>query len=256
MARDPRIPHAPEGANPEIQPCHRRRGDRNRYLAIYVARELPSAEIDGLDIDMTQALQLTWLPNTIRLRSWNLFSPVPPDLLGKYDLVHMRLLVLVLSGVNPVPAIWNLLALLKPGGYLQWDELDCVHMKLKKVDESLVAPALEEIRTALCANGRHNWSVELPRIVTYCGFEDPRIDYYDEPPELVRAYNDLHLNTMEEFAGKLAQMGRVEPARRLYEVVQKAYAESVQGAALSLPRLVVVARKPLIWPNRRSLQSL
>ncbi|KAI9037495.1 UMTA methyltransferase family protein [Aspergillus affinis] len=229
---------------------------------IHVAREVPSARIDGIDIDMTQAPQPPWLPANVRLRSWNLFSPVPPDLRGKYDLVHVRLLVLVLSGVDPLPAIRNLLALVKPGGYLQWDELDCMHMNLRKIDESLMAPALEEIRTTLYANGRHNWALDLPRMLRYCGFEDPQIEYYGEPPELARAFNDLTLMTMEEFAGKVAQMSRVGPARRFYEVVQRAYGESVQGVALSIPRLVVVARKPSTspdnegWPNRRPLESL
>lgn len=90
--------------------------------AIHVAREVPSAQVDGLDIDMTQAPHPSWLPDTVRLREWDMFSPVPGDLRGKYDLVHVRLLVLVLSGVDAGPAIRNMLALLKPGGWLQWDE--------------------------------------------------------------------------------------------------------------------------------------
>ncbi|PLB46270.1 UMTA methyltransferase family protein [Aspergillus steynii IBT 23096] len=229
---------------------------------IQVAREVPSAQVDGLDIDMTQAPHPAWLPGAIGLRYWDIFSPVPPDLREKYDLVHVRLLVLVLSGVDPVPAIRNLLALLKPGGYLQWDELDCVHMKLKKADESLVAPALEEIQSMLYATGRHNWALELPRTLTDCGFEDAWIDYYDEAPELVRAFNDQHLMTIEEFAGKLAQLGQVETAREVYDLVKTGYEESVQGVALSVPRVVVVARKPMISSdqgvrsNRRPLESL
>lgn len=44
------------------------------------------------------------------------------------------------------------------GGYLQWDELDCVNMKVKKVDPDIQAPALDQIREMCYANGRYNWS--------------------------------------------------------------------------------------------------
>lgn len=45
---------------------------------------------------------------------------------------------------NPRFIIQNLLKLLKPGGYLQWDELDCIKI-VKKIDALLSAPALEKI---------------------------------------------------------------------------------------------------------------
>lgn len=70
------------------------------------------------------------------------------------------------------------------------------------------------------------------------------IDHYDEPPEMVRAFNDLHLLTMEEFATRLAGQGEHEAAMRFTQLLQAGDQESVNGAAVSFPRVVVVAKRP------------
>ncbi|KAF3397145.1 hypothetical protein DPV78_008222 [Talaromyces pinophilus] len=55
---------------------------------------------------------------------------------GKWDndLVYMRPLVLVLLGFDTEPVLRHLYQLFKPGGTLQWDDLDCVNMRVEKVD--------------------------------------------------------------------------------------------------------------------------
>ncbi|CAL5866787.1 uncharacterized protein PFLUO_LOCUS997 [Penicillium psychrofluorescens] len=212
---------------------------------IDVSRQFPHSQLDGLDIDLTQAPHPKWLPANVHLHSWDIFTDVPAGLEAKYDLLHVRLLVLVLSGLDPMPVLRHFLQLVKPGGYLQWDELDTVNMSIKKVDPSLSAPALQEIKDASHAGGRHDWVLELPRLLIEAGFQDAKIHFYDDPPELVRAFNDQHLLTMEEFATKLASKGQTEAATRFTHLVQSAYQECVNGAALCFPRVVVVARRPI-----------
>jgi hypothetical protein len=68
------------------------------------------------------------------LQSWNVFEDPPAGLIGKYDLVHMRLLVLVLLGLDTEPVLRHLYQLFKPGGTLQWDDLDYVNMRVEKFD--------------------------------------------------------------------------------------------------------------------------
>ncbi|EED20068.1 conserved hypothetical protein [Talaromyces stipitatus ATCC 10500] len=205
---------------------------------IDVSRRFPHSQLDGLDIDLTQAPHPKWLPSNIHLQSWDIFTDVPAGLKAKYDLVHVRLLVLVLSGLDPMPVLHHFFQLVKPGGYLQWDELDTVNMCIKKVDSSIRASALQEIKEASHAGGRHDWILELPRLLTEAGFQDAKIHFYDDPPE-------LHLLTMEEFATSLASKGHTEAAARFTHLIQSSYQESVNGAALCFPRVVVVARRPL-----------
>lgn len=62
-----------------------------------------------------------------------------------YNLVHVRLLVMVLSGLDPLSVIRRLAQLVRPGGYLQWGELDCVNMHAKRVNLLVHSPALDEL---------------------------------------------------------------------------------------------------------------
>lgn len=83
---------------------------------IKLAHELPSARLDGFDIKLDQAPPAQWLPPQVHLRTWNVFDNVPDDMLGAYDVVHMRLLVLVVENRDPRPIVRNLRKMLKPGG--------------------------------------------------------------------------------------------------------------------------------------------
>lgn len=40
------------------------------------------------------------------------FSPLPHDLLGKYDIVHLRLFIVLIKDNDPVPLLRNLIAML------------------------------------------------------------------------------------------------------------------------------------------------
>lgn len=211
---------------------------------IDVSRELPGAQLDGLDLDLTRAPHRRWLPPNINLGHWDMFGEVPPELLGKYDLVHIRLLILVLSGVDLSKPLANFLKLLKPGGYIQWDEIDAVNIHVKKPNNMTEAPALEELRTACYSNGRHDWTRDLPHLLAQSGFQTPKLHWYDETPELVRAFNDQHLMTMEEFAARLTQTGQHAGAADFRRIIAQSYQECLNGAALSMPRVVVVAQRP------------
>ena len=48
-------------------------------------------------------------------------------MLGQYDVVHRRLIFTVMRDEDARPLIRNLTRLLKPGGWLQWDELNVEH---------------------------------------------------------------------------------------------------------------------------------
>ncbi|KAK0662964.1 hypothetical protein QBC41DRAFT_27577 [Cercophora samala] len=214
---------------------------------IDVARSVPpSTVLTGLDYNLAQSPPSAWLPPNVSMRHWNVFDPVPEDLVGKYDYVHTRLLVLVVGeSKDPGPIIRNLLTLLKPGGWLQWDELDTVNMSVQKVDPGLETPALEELRAWSWAEGRLDWTVRLPEFMEKEGFTEVRGDLFGDPPALARAFTEQHLLTAEEFAEGLVKLGRREVGEKYFGLVQRAHREAVEGAALCVPRIVCVGRRPL-----------
>ncbi|KAI0868434.1 hypothetical protein GGS24DRAFT_482398 [Hypoxylon argillaceum] len=213
---------------------------------IDTSRELPQTQIDGFDYDMNQSPHPQWLPANVKISYLNILEDIPDHLAGKYDYVHTRLLLLVAEAGDPRPIIRNLKKLLKPGGYLQWDELDTVNLTVKKADPALLTPALDALRDWSHAGGRHDWTIRLDDFCAEEGLVDTKIEHYGDPPELARAFNDQHLLTAEEFAAGLAKHGKVEEASRYSRLIQEGYSESVSGAALCVPRVVCLARNPTV----------
>lgn len=73
-----------------------------------------------MDITLSQAPPKQLLPPNINMRVWNIFEDLPEDLAGKFDIVHVRLLLLVIpDDNNAVTVIERLDKMLNPGSYLQ-----------------------------------------------------------------------------------------------------------------------------------------
>jgi len=132
--------------------------------------------------------------------------------------------------------------MLKPGGYLQWDELDLVNIGVEKVDSTVPSPALDEMVIISKANGRYDWTLDIKKVMEEEGFQDVSSDPIGNPPELVRPFNELHLMSMEEIGRSFARRGQHEMASKLYQLIEDAYQEATSGATLNFPRVVYIGR--------------
>lgn len=84
-----------------------------RIWALELANELSSsARIDGFDISPAQFTPQAWCGNKVHLRTHDAFKPFPPEYLGQYDIVHLRLFGLVANNENAEPLLKNLITLL------------------------------------------------------------------------------------------------------------------------------------------------
>lgn len=77
------------------------------------------------------------------------------------------------------------------------------------------------------------------------GFLGVGIEHFGDSPELIRAFNEQHLLTMEEFALRLLKIGQKDAAGKFFDLIREGYQESIAGAALCIPRIVCVGRKEL-----------
>ena len=146
---------------------------RSAWL-VDLARSHPGAHIHGFDISSAQFPHQHWLPKNTELSTLDILEPVPDKLLGKYDIVHVGLLVVVVQHDDPIPILENLLALLstsaffrsihqlavhlfrtgqmltvlpsEPGGYLQWDEADLGGICIDSPNADISCVALEQLR--------------------------------------------------------------------------------------------------------------
>eukprot|EP00136_Aspergillus_niger_P009767 XP_001401990.2 methyltransferase [Aspergillus niger CBS 513.88] len=113
-------------------------------------RQYPNATLHGFDISSEQYPAPGFLPSNISLRHLNILEEIPEEYVEKYDVVHARLLVQVVlqAGGDPRPVIKNLMKLVKPGGYIQWEEPndDAGNRPLVKSDpETTVSESSEEL---------------------------------------------------------------------------------------------------------------
>nr|POF13360.1 n-methyltransferase tcpn [Quercus suber] len=111
---------------------------------VEVGRQIgPSSDLHGFDINLNQAPPAQWLPKNLKLHSWNLFEDVPQEFVGAFDIVHVRLITVLIKDNDPRKVMQNLYKLLKPGGYLQWDEVDVFRSFVVKAYPELEVPYME-----------------------------------------------------------------------------------------------------------------
>lgn len=75
-------------------------------------RELPEAQFEGFDISADQYPDEAWRPGAVSLHEWDAFQPPPNELAGKFDIVTVRLFLLVIRDRDPSDVVENLAKLL------------------------------------------------------------------------------------------------------------------------------------------------
>lgn len=71
----------------------------------------PSTELVGIDVDITQVGPREWLPENLTVRKWNVFTDVPDDLVGAFDIVNLRHFAFVIED-DATPTLQKLKKLL------------------------------------------------------------------------------------------------------------------------------------------------
>lgn len=94
------------------------------FLRELAAQSIPTAEFHGFDISSSQFPPASSLPGNVQLHYGNVMEGFPSELHDSFDVVTVRLLVASLNGDDWRHATDNLIKLLKPGGWLQWQESD------------------------------------------------------------------------------------------------------------------------------------
>ncbi|KAL4804705.1 hypothetical protein BDV18DRAFT_161797 [Aspergillus unguis] len=98
----------------------------------------------------------------------DIFKPFPEDHVGTYDLVHVRNLVLAVKDEDLKTALQNISSLLKPGGYLQWEEYDFAD-QLAACPPSIMASTWEVVLNWIAGRG---YSLSFSKNIT-AGISSP-----------------------------------------------------------------------------------
>jgi hypothetical protein len=212
-----------------------------------VASEFPDAEVDGFDIALDQCPPKEFFPRIRKLGIWDIFEDPPEEMQGRYDIVHVRLVIFVVKNNDPRAIIRNLMKLLKPGGYLQWDELDLSGSHLERGPgpgaasaSDLPATAAENALKRVQGVSVNHWAANLPAILAEEGMIQADKDVYIIPPPWAKMFSDMHLMMETELP-----MPSAEARQQKEKEIAAISADSKHGAMLSTPLMVSVSRKPL-----------
>ena len=208
----------------------------------------PPAYMCGLDISGDQFPRPEWMPSNIHFREHDVFDPAgpPDDLLGAFDIVHIRLFVGVIKNNNPTELLDYCHKLLKPGGCLQWDDLDPARNQIARgVDPSASAEGMEMISRMTRTQKPTDWIAQLPATFAQCGFEVADVDLKTILPWQRGMYIDIYCMLADEFVERASRGGEgIKPVANYYaEAAAKASAERKHGVFIELTYQIVVGKK-------------
>lgn len=135
-----------------------------RTWLVDLAKKVPErSQLDGFDISAAHFPPKEWLPQNINLSLLDASAPLPEELVGKYDIVHVGRIVLFIRNEDPSVFLDNFVKLLstyictllpawtvnltiaEPGGYLCWDELDAGVMRPIPIHDSIQHPYCDKM---------------------------------------------------------------------------------------------------------------
>jgi len=229
-----------------------------RAWLLDLSREQPHHRYDGFDITPVHFPAADWLSSkNITLHVWDAFSELQQETAGVYDVVHIRTIASAIKNNNIEPLLSNLLKMLKPGGYLQWDEQYKLEARTPSADVSVEATksivTLQAFFSAHMNQLHYDWLDNLPATLTSQGLDVVAHDRNQACPELGRAWSDNMLTVWRGIVNFLPEqdiplppgMGLPEKVSRgsFAELISRSAAESTKGATAVMEQDVVVARK-------------
>lgn len=211
---------------------------------IDVSRAQRKAHLHGFDISTEQFPHKEWLPRNITLRAWNAFEDILADTAEKYDLIHIRLFGIALQSGDTRPVLRKVFEMLKPGGHIQWDELNEAHGSIRTISPSVKAPALEQLLHDSEARLKHDWPLHLAESAKEVGFEEARLYHFEDKPEMSKVTSEVAMLFFQEYTSRLESSGQTEAAAKYGDILRRANQEILEGSNMDVPKIVCVARKP------------
>lgn len=215
-----------------------------------MARTLASsAQLDGFDNNLSQCPPKEWLPDNVNIYDFDAFADLPEHLIGKYDILHIRLFLLIVQNNDPMPLLKTFIQMLKPGGYIQWAEYDLasryiVHAQSSNSSANLTAAI--DAPTGLNDTRMHpKWVADLPRTFREGGLID--VFEHRKGTDLTHLllHNDVILLALEEMSYRALDRLGDGKGQALRESLIKADLECRKGVAINQDRVTVIGRRPL-----------
>lgn len=216
----------------------------------------PGVQLDGYDLDPSRFPAPEFLPAAVRLRPLDPRKPPEPALEGVYDVVHLRAFAGARPRTDAAPLLSTVLALLKPGGYLQWEEARADDLVVEAPATGAPSDACRAIARLFKANQQHTHHqhgpdcARLDQLVLDHGFDDVLLKAFSGRRPDGRAWTADFLRAWEGLADLFPPRARAPfaPVTResFWALFRRAVGETERGVAVRVGEITVaVGRKPL-----------
>ncbi|KAL8713263.1 MAG: hypothetical protein Q9225_006807 [Loekoesia sp. 1 TL-2023] len=208
-----------------------------------------TVRLDGFDVDISHAPPPQWLPINVTIRAVDSYTSRPPEtLIQAYDIVRVANIASSIKDNDPGAVIKNVIAMLKPGGYIQWQEADTAHRRIIKSNPSLPSPRLEVLLKYVedqeNSLGPRGWIDSLPDILARYGLGVLAVQHRHRMPDAyAKVETDCCFLEFEHLARVLDAQGegRGERLREMLALAAEECAGNGQGVRVDV--VVAVARK-------------
>ncbi|KAL8902639.1 MAG: hypothetical protein Q9207_004521 [Kuettlingeria erythrocarpa] len=174
------------------------------------------------------------------IQAWNFLDEPPSTLRGKFDIVHIRLIGIIFDQ-GPLPAIRNIALLLKPHGYLQWEEMDLNQTLIATADDSVPAHAVTRMDAMMKTHRARTWVPQIPSMLEKSGFHDARRYDVQSDMALLKFSTDMHVQAWAEVAAN--QPEGSERRERITKMIEEVREETGKVVGYGAAKLTFVARK-------------
>lgn len=223
-----------------------------RIWLLDMAQQLPkSTQLDGIDISFGQFPPREWLPKNVNLRLVDVLTNVPEELVGKYDVIHIRHFVCVVKENEPTPLLRNVLRMLKPGGWIQWGEWDVINRHFTKTSSEGSQDSIDKLEAEFAIMRRHtpqpNWTPRLDEYFLLQNVQNVAMEKRLSDASHLPFMHDLTLLVFQELIDGAELKGLIdaEKTRYLRQLLGGATRESRMGAAWNLTRCMAIGQKGL-----------
>lgn len=224
-------------------------------FALALAAAHPDAHIEASDISLAQVPAKHWWPSNTTFTVLDVFQePISASLVERYDVLCLRHFVSLLPG-DPNPLIARLLAMLKPGGYLHWQEWDLPTAAVY-APEGTSTPKMQALIDYIRPHViKAPWVADLHQRVTSGEVPGLELIAYDRlrattKPAVVAMQQELMtMGTKEVVAGMRAREGEASVEAAKFETI----AQDAIDECMSFERAPVIDQEMVTWVLRKKV---
>ncbi|KXJ86604.1 hypothetical protein Micbo1qcDRAFT_219220 [Microdochium bolleyi] len=226
-----------------------------------IARGITTHQLDGFDVNPVNFPPAHTLPaaaadGNIRLRTLNVLED-HPELEGVYDVVHLRAWCSIVTKNDPSHTIAVAMRMLKPGGYIQWEETRVDKQTCSAGPDAAPASAVatETIIKIISAGGAalgntYTFLGSLGEHLSKGGFTEVTSKEYAKRGVDLKAWTEDYLMVWEELPDLMPSRAQApnSPVTKesFTELFGKCVVETERGVVVHQQGVVVVTgRKPL-----------